>query len=411
MFGRSRFSRSRADRDGVAAVRRAAELVCERLEPRLQLTVTVDMEDGITDGYDHIAIYEHDGNTTGIVIAPGGTPVHIVFARLGEPINIYLAGGDDIVEIGINGSFMHIYGEGGSDFVDGRYHTYPLVFWAGTGHDRILAGTEQAPLWNGPRDTTVYGEGGNDTVIGSIGNDYFDGGDGDDSLEGNNGDDTVIGGVGNDTLRGATGKDILEGGDGNDYLVGGSSDDAVYGQAGNDTLVGSDNDGSDTMHGGGDTDRLDYSSKTVVLSITLENTDELFDGDQDGADSDDIRSNIESVIGGSANDAIVASQTYHKPVTLRGGAGDDTIKGGAQGDSLLGEDGNDNLDGNDGNDMIRGGAGIDSMYGDTGDDTLDGQNDDDDLFSGGGGIDTALADLLPNDPKGNLYNVETVTRA
>src|SRR5688500_1982821 len=374
----------------------------EWLETRIQLA-DIGPDDGTTDGYDHITIFKLDGHTTGVLISPNAVPTTLIDVPSGDPITLRLGGGNDIVEIGIHISDFFIYGEGGDDLIDARYQVYPTIFWSGDGNDEY---------WGGVQDSTVYGDAGNDTVLGGNGTERFEGGDGDDSLDGDAGIDTILGGGGHDTLRGGPGNGSIEGGDGNDYLVGGNGDDSVYGQGGNDTLSGSDNDGNDIMHGGGGTaDRLDYSAKTQPLNITLEHTDELLDFDNDGGQlTADVRANIEYVIGGSGNDVIVASQTYGYPVTLRGGAGNDTLRGGAQGDSLLGEDGADSLDGNAGNDTLRGGFGADSMYGGTGDDLLDGRNGDNDLFHGNSGLDTAIADLLPLDNETNLFNVETVNR-
>jgi Ca2+-binding RTX toxin-like protein len=377
--------------------------------------VDLGLEDGMTEGYDHIAIGRFDGNTTFIMIAPNGgadpETLKVYHAALGETIILRLAGGNDIVEVGSNGSNIEIYGEGGDDFIDARYQSWGLTFHAGDGNDLIWT-TEQHPLGHGGYGgTTVYGSAGNDSVIGGTARDVLYGGDGNDSLEGGNGGDSLYGEAGDDTLRGGGDDDRLEGGIGNDYLHGSGGDDRVYGQDGNDTIIGGDNDGNDTMHGGNDTDRLDYSGKTQPLRITLEHSDELFAADLDGTYTDDINSNIEYVIGGSGNDSLRASRTAPKSVTLRGGAGDDTLEGGLLGDSLSGENGNDDVDGNEGNDILRGGGGIDSLYGESGDDTLYGQDDDDDLFNGGSGADTVFADLLPNDPQLNLFNVETVNRA
>ena len=394
--------RAGAGKAGGNAVRRATGLVCEELEARINLMgVDIGIDDGLTEGFDHIIIFRHDGNTTSILLAPNDVPLKIIYIGLGEPIILRPAGGNDIIEMGINGSYIEVYGGDGDDFVDARYQVIPMVFWGGEGNDRIDGGEQK---------TTVYGEGGNDTVNGGVGKENVDGGAGDDSLLGADGDDTLVGGAGHDTLRGGGGDDTLQGGDGDDNLHGNLGDDKLYGQDGNDTLLGGDNDGNDMMHGGNDTDRVDYSAKTTPVRITLEHTDETIAPDLDGVYTDEITSNVEIVIGGSANDFLKASQTASKAVTLRGGAGNDTLEGGLLGDSLSGENGDDEIDGNAGSDILRGGAGYDAMYGESGDDTLFGRNQDDDLFNGGSGIDLAELDLLPNDPETNLLNVETKSR-
>ncbi len=66
------------------------------------------------------------------------------------------------------------------------------------------------------------------------------------------------------------------------------------------------------------------------------------------------------------------------PVTILGGAGNDSITGGAEGDYIIAGTGNDTVDG---------GLGNDTIYGGTGNDLLEG-NDGNDFISGDGGNDT-----------------------
>jgi Ca2+-binding RTX toxin-like protein len=112
---------------------------------------------------------------------------------------------------------------------------------------------------------------------------------------------------------------------------------------------------------------------------------------------------------GMGDDEIYVSSAVTKPVTLQGGAGNDTIvggsgndsisggadndviAGGAGNDTLHGNDDNDTIQGNDGNDTIQGDAGTDRLFGDRGDDAIYGGIGIGFLFGGVG------ADLLVGD--------------
>ncbi|TWH32175.1 MULTISPECIES: peroxidase family protein [unclassified Aminobacter] len=56
---------------------------------------------------------------------------------------------------------------------------------------------------------------------------------GDDTLNGTSASDTILGGAGNDTINGLAGNDIIDGGAGDDEIFGGSGDDVIHWQAPN----------------------------------------------------------------------------------------------------------------------------------------------------------------------------------
>jgi Ca2+-binding RTX toxin-like protein len=113
------------------------------------------------------------------------------------------------------------------------------------------------------------------------------------------------------------------------------------------------------------------------LNISLDN------GANDGesAEKDNVKSDIEVVLGGTAADVLVGSSANDE---LHGGPGGDTLSGGAGDDKLVGDAGNDTLNGEAGNDtfddgdidsyFVSGtevkGAGGDIMNGGTGTDTV-----------------------------------------
>ena len=88
---------------------------------------------------------------------------------------------------------------------------------------------------------------------------------------------------------------------------------------------------------------------------------------------------IDLVNGGGALD---------KPITVDGGAGNDTLRGAAGAEKLLGGSGDDDIDGNIGNDTVDGGSGNDRIEWDPGDgsDTVDGASGTDALDFNGSNI-------------------------
>jgi Ca2+-binding RTX toxin-like protein len=181
-------------------------------------------------------------------------------------------------------------------------------------------------------------------------------------------------------LHGMGGPDILIGGAGNDVLIGGAGNDYEEGGAGNDRFdQGPWMNGNDILIGGHGRDRADFGLRTAPLEIYLD------DVANDGAllESDDVRSDIEDVIGGASDDLIVGSEVSN---TLIGGLGEDALDGAGGADILRGSAGGDVIWGGDGNDRIDGNDGKDSLFGDNGNDTLLGGNGND-LLEGGEGAD------------------------
>jgi Ca2+-binding RTX toxin-like protein len=87
---------------------------------------------------------------------------------------------------------------------------------------------------------------------------------------------------------------------------------------------------------------------------------------------------------GGGDDRITIAREIVIPVTMRGGAGNDTLVGGSGPDKLIGGEGNDRLIGGRGDDQLYGGPGRDTMFGGPGNDLLRGGPRDDQLSGGPG---------------------------
>jgi Ca2+-binding RTX toxin-like protein len=154
---------------------------------------------------------------------------------------------------------------------------------------------------------------------------------------------TVYGGDGNDTITGGDGVDTIAGGVGDDTITGSAGNDVLAGDAGNDIfLEGAAANGGDTFAGGAGTDTVDYSLRTVAITVTIGAG--ANDGDGGATENDDVSGTIEVVSGGSAAD------------NLTGDANNNTLNGNGGNDVLVGGDGNDTVDGGLGNDTFNEGS-------------------------------------------------------
>jgi Ca2+-binding RTX toxin-like protein len=186
------------------------------------------------------------------------------------------------------------------------------------------------------------------------------------------------------TLLGGNGNDTLSGGNGNDYLSGGEGDDKIRGRGGDDTLVGGL--GADDIAGGEGRDVADYSDRTENLTIKVGTHAD------DGAlhEHDNVRDDIEAVVGGSGNDYIKNCSKDGRPMELLGGPGNDTLVGADGNDTLYGNEGNDSMLGHGGNDFLADASnvswhhsGVDSMDGGSGEDTVKTSSADDKVVGAG----------------------------
>jgi len=341
--------------------------------------------------------------------------------------NYYEISGDTVADIRVVAAdTMAVSLSGGADTFSGRGGAITATHLVtGTTITTLSALTGAVTVNGGDGDDTITGGDGNDTLSGGEGNDLFKtstGGtaDGNDNYIGGNGTDKVdysgrtadltvtmagvngsgqsgesdkleadvenlVGGTGNDTLSGNTLSNDIKGGAGNDIIWGGLAGacsttvdvDTLDGEAGDDTFkMTALADCSDSLTGGAGTDTADYQLRTNALTITLDNG--ALDGES--TEKDNIKSDIEIVIGGTANDSITGSSANDE---LRGGQGVDTILGGGGDDTLVGDSGNDILNGEAGNDIFDDGD-VDALI--AGGAELKGAGGD--VMNGGTGVDT-----------------------
>jgi len=200
----------------------------------------------------------------------------------------------------------------------------------------------------------------NDIVMDWNGPSRIDGGQGDDALFGHGGDDQLRGGAGGDQLIGGPGDDLLDGGDGNDLF-----ENQAGGASTLETLSPNDSAGADDIKGGSGGDYVSYANRDDSVNVTLDGKAD------DGANGerDDVEPDVETVEGGSANDALTGNAgsngLYGGPGAdaIRGGPGGDMIDGGNDNDSVFGEAGADTVGGGYGDDTVVGGPGHDNVYG------------------------------------------------
>ena len=249
-----------------------------------------------------------------------------------------------------------------------------------------------------PVPATAEGGAGDDRLYGGSETDYLLGGDGIDLLDGGDGWDYLFGGTGADDLRGGPGirdvadynertaavtvtldglrndgepgeNDLVEsdvedvfGGAGNDTIVGDAQSNDIQGLGGDDVIDGGL--GPDIFYGGDGTDTLTYAARTAPVRAfytSFCDSGETNEGDCIGED-------IETIVGGSADDLLSAYSLFQGSATLVGGPGNDILQasGGFATTTLQGGDGDDSLWSANGlADVDTCGAGIDAVTADS----------------------------------------------
>ena len=133
---------------------------------------------------------------------------------------------------------------------------------------------------------------------------------GDDTLRGTEGPDVICGLGGDDTIDAGAGDDVLAGNAGDDVLVGGRGDDRVVA-----TLAP---DGADDIRGGDGYDTMSYAARFDSVVADLDGAAD--DGGGFGLEGDNLRPDVEQLIGGLDNDVLAGSTLANRIV---GGPGDD----------------------------------------------------------------------------------------
>jgi Ca2+-binding RTX toxin-like protein len=316
----------------------------------------------------------------------------------------------------------------GNDIFTGQGGTFTATHLVGAPTTTLTAVALAMTVNGGDGDDVITGGNGGDTINGGNGNDIFKSAatlaDGDDTFLGGAGTDKAdysartaaltfimdgsttggegveadtigadvedfVGGTGNDTITGNVLGNHIQGGAGDDLISGGPGGncvttapidaDVLDGEAGNDTFnEGAAADCGDVLNGGAGTDRADYQARLVTASLALSLDGTANDGDpaavSGAGEKDNVKADVEIVLGGIGNDTIVGSAANDE---LHGGPGNDTISGGAGNDTISGDSGNDILNGEAGDDTFDE-SGMDPEYAGgaepkgTGNDTMNG---------------------------------------
>jgi len=211
------------------------------------------------------------------------------------------------------------------------------------------------------------------------------------------GDDAVVidGGTGNDTLS------MLEvAGSPFAALVGGGGDDVLRGGPEDDQLFGGH--GSDDIAGGGGTDSVYHANRFMGVTCECWDADDatagvavsLDDAANDGqpGEGDNVRSDIERVIGTTFDDKLVGS---NGPDVLMAIHGNDVIDGRGGDDQLFGLDGDDVITGGSGKDHVKGGEqSPEHPTPPTDNDRLELRDGEPDTYGCAGGTDVAVVDAI-----------------
>jgi uncharacterized repeat protein (TIGR01451 family) len=301
---------------------------------------------------------------------------------------------------------------------------------------------------------TIVGTSNNETINGTSGNDVIVGLEGNDTINGLGGNDKICGGPGNDTLNGGGNADTMSGGSGLDNvtyaartstvtvsidgvandgsatdgpagardnvttdvenLIGGTAADTLTGSAGDNNLDGGG--GPDVLSGLGGGDTVSYINRTVGVTVTID--DVANDGNSDDGQTDNVKTDVEHLIGGSGADTLTGSSVTNR---LDGRNGADILSGLGGGDTVtyakrtsgvtvdpdgVADDGNaadgpagsrdnvmadvENITGSGGADTLTGSSAKNKLTGGLGADVLIGLGANDELFANDGVADSQL---------------------
>jgi Ca2+-binding RTX toxin-like protein len=373
------------------------------------------------------------GNVSGDTISVSGFAGVNQWTAGSAGSSVYIElNGDRIADLKlVNMPFITLSLGAGNDIFSGRGGDFQATHLSTSALTSLPAVTQGLTVIAGDGDDVITGGNGNDTINGGNGNDTFKAAssavpDGNDTFNGGAGVDTAdysarssdlvvvmtgtpggaageqdaIGadveaftaGSGDDTVTGNALSNHIRGGAGDDTLSGGvnsgscSTDlDTLDGEAGDDTFdQGANPDCADILNGGAGVDRADYRARGANLSLSLDST--ANDGDPAVDEKDNIRTDIEIVLGGMGDDTLTGSANADE---LHGGPGNDVLDGAAGNDTLSGDSGNDTLNGGPGDDVFdESGADAEYVYM-----SVERKGDGNDVLNGGThdtlGLDTA----------------------
>ena len=269
---------------------------------------------------------------------------------------------------------------GGADTVEYRL-PHPGSVDLGSGEDTLVAGTRE-PAGFTIQPATYNGGSGHDTIT------YFKAGGGVSlTPEDNLANDGKPGSRDNvrpdfETFVGSRFRDApLFGTPNADVMIGGGGDDQLGGGGGGDRFLAIPGDGTDDYHGGPGRDTIDYSGHTRPVLVDLDNVAD----DSELGENDNVRSNVENVVGGAGDDSIKSLGAHS---TLDGRGGDDHLVGGFGPDTLIG------------------GSDVDRIEGGTESDVIISADGNQDTVICGDGVDSVTADL--SSPTDLMTGCETV---
>jgi Ca2+-binding RTX toxin-like protein len=307
------------------------------------------------------------------VVKNDGTKIRITDA-LGDVVAgsgcTALSNGDAQCPSGLDGAL--IWGGNKGDKLT-NLTSLPAAWDGDSGNDVVNGGPGPDQLKGGPGDDTLHGNGGNDGFVHEPGSDDVRGGEGTDTasyagspelvkvrLDNSLFDDgpvsepdrlltfeNLIGSPFNDFLRANDFRNVISARGGHDMVLALDGDDAINGNAGGDTIFG----------GEGDEDTVTYADRAAPVEVSLNN----IDGDGEGTENDDIRTDVENLEGGTGDDKLSGHPSVPFANDLDGNGGDDRLDGGAGNDSSDGGADDDTITGDVGTDVYEGGAGTDTI--------------------------------------------------
>ncbi len=376
---------------------------------------------------------------TDYVVRQGSTTLDLREQALAPNANA--STGDDLL-VGRASLPDTLRGDAGNDTLLGREGGGLLA--GELGRDLLMGGADNDTLQGGWDADTLRGDAGHDLLQGGQGKDLLEGGAGDDTLQGGDGDDLIHAGTGRDLLQGGAGADTLYalndstfvGGSGNDLLSAGhgTRNTFVIGRHGGQdragaTSMGWEKDlagelvsvpspaagflvGNQTVRwvDGIRPDEVTVQQTGTAITLALKDgSSQLWlnlgsDGHLSQVQFDDgtvwdeagVRSRVAPTTGTSQSSTGLSDPT---PVTLTGGAGNDTLFGRPQ-DTLIGGQGNDDLSvthafgeaAHAPGALLEGGQGRDGLQGSEHEDTLVGGTSMD-YLRGFSGLDTYVFNL------------------